>query len=79
MSPAFIKLVRVLMLSILSPGPDYYPFASGSGFYQSSPGHDCIHFESVSYQGSPGCESGSRFYSFLSPGPDFINRVRIRV
>ena len=62
-------------------GSGYYPLASGSGFYQTSPGLDSIYFESGSelYQGSPGYGSGSRFNFILNPGPDFIRHVRVQV
>ena len=68
----FIKLVHLPVLSILSPRPD---------FIYLCPGLDLIYFESRSgsYQGSPEGESGSRFYQFLSLGPDFIHRVQVRV
>ena len=80
--PYFIKLVHLPRFGHFESGTGFYLFESGSGFYQTSPGPDFISFESGSgsgsYQGSPVGESGSGFYQFFGPGPDFIHRVRIR-
>ena len=98
-SPVFNTLVRVTVLSILSPGQDFIRLSPGPGFIKivrvrilsilspdpgpyfikavriPSPCPDFIHFlirvlilfiESGSWSG---------FYSYMSPGPDFIKHV----
>ena len=62
-------------------GFGFYLSESGFKFYQTSPARDFMYFVSGSgsYQGSPEGESGFGFYQFLSPGPHFNHRVRVRV
>ena len=69
MVPVFIfgVLVRVRILFISSPGPDFIYLESGSGFYRCSPGPDCINDE-VQVQ--------VRILSITSP--DFV-LVRLRI
>ena len=85
MSPAFrlrlvfIKLVRMPIQSILSPGPDFIHFSPVPDFTKLvririlstlSPDPDFIY---------SGCESRPGFYPFFSPDPNFIHRVQVRI
>ena len=68
--PYFIKLVRLLVMSILSPGPDSICL---------SPGPDFIKLvrvrTSILSLGSDLIKAVRK----ASPGPDFIHRVRVRI
>ena len=91
MVPVFIfwVLVRVQILYISTPGPNFIYLESGSGFYRCSLGPDCINDESGSRSRSGFYPlrvrilywSGSGIYPFLSPGlsPEFVKQVRVRV
>ena len=72
----FIMLVRVRILSILSPdpGPDLFKEVHVAG---PVPVPDF--FRVLSPGPILSIKSGSGYYLFLSPGPDFIKHVRIRV